>query len=104
MIKNIISARVETTFIKRKILVFWHLSAMHFNIYEDQFLLINSTKVLFTVTNDDFFLLHPIVHMRLRPINQSIPKTMSPSTSAITYWQIERQEGPVSGKFDITNE
>ncbi|XP_065924754.1 inositol 1,4,5-trisphosphate receptor type 3 isoform X2 [Magallana gigas] len=37
------------------------------------------------------------VHMRLRPINQSIPKTMSPSTSAITYWQIERQEGPVSG-------
>lgn len=42
--------------------------------------------------------------MRLRPINQSIPKTMSPSTSAITYWQIERQEGPVSGKFDITNE
>lgn len=37
--------------------------------------------------------------MRLRPINQSIPKTMSPSTSAITYWQIERQEGPVSGKY-----
>lgn len=38
--------------------------------------------------------------MRLRPINQSIPKTMSPSTSAITYWQIERQEGPVSGKYN----
>lgn len=35
--------------------MFWHLSAMHFNIYKDQFLLINSTKVLFTVTNDDFF-------------------------------------------------
>lgn len=41
--------------------------------------------------------------MRLRPINQSIPKTMSPSTSAITYWQIERQEGPVSGKYNTSH-
>lgn len=46
-----------------------------------------------------FSFYNKIVHMRLRPINQSIPKTMSPSTSAITYWQIERQEGPVSGKY-----
>ncbi|XP_078311676.1 inositol 1,4,5-trisphosphate-gated calcium channel ITPR2-like [Crassostrea virginica] len=37
------------------------------------------------------------VHMRLRPIDQTIPKTLFPSTSAITYWQIERQEGPVFG-------
>ncbi|XP_061178320.1 inositol 1,4,5-trisphosphate receptor type 2-like [Saccostrea echinata] len=37
------------------------------------------------------------VHMRLRPMDQTIPKTLFPSSSAITYWQIERQEGPVSG-------
>lgn len=50
-----------------------------------------------------FSLYNKIVHMRLRPINQSIPKTMSPSTSAITYWQIERQEGPVSGKYNTSD-
>ncbi|CAD5117763.1 DgyrCDS6509 [Dimorphilus gyrociliatus] len=33
------------------------------------------------------------VHMRLRPIDNSKPKTMFPSTSAITYWQVEHKNG-----------
>ncbi|KAL8600024.1 hypothetical protein ACOMHN_057793 [Nucella lapillus] len=37
------------------------------------------------------------VHLRLRPVDQNKPKTMFPSSSAITYWQIELQDGPVAG-------
>ncbi|XP_070173522.1 inositol 1,4,5-trisphosphate-gated calcium channel ITPR3-like [Littorina saxatilis] len=37
------------------------------------------------------------VHLRLRPVDQSQPKTMFPSTSADTYWQIEMEDGPVAG-------
>ena len=34
-------------------------------------------------------------------MDQANPKTMIPSTSAVTYWQIEMQEGPIQGKFII---
>ena len=37
------------------------------------------------------------VHLRVRQMDQSNPKTLFPSTSAITYWQIEMEEGPISG-------
>ncbi|XP_067668084.1 inositol 1,4,5-trisphosphate-gated calcium channel ITPR2-like [Haliotis asinina] len=37
------------------------------------------------------------VHLRMRPIDQANPKTMFPSSSAVTYWQIELQEGPITG-------
>ncbi|OWF37431.1 Inositol 1,4,5-trisphosphate receptor type 3 [Mizuhopecten yessoensis] len=37
------------------------------------------------------------VHLRVRPMDQTIPKTMFPSTASITYWQIELQDGPVKG-------
>ncbi|KAL5004999.1 hypothetical protein ScPMuIL_018455, partial [Solemya velum] len=37
------------------------------------------------------------VHLRLRPIDQSKPKTLFPSSSAVTYWQVELEEGPVIG-------
>ncbi|XP_025079753.1 inositol 1,4,5-trisphosphate receptor type 3-like [Pomacea canaliculata] len=37
------------------------------------------------------------VHLRLRPVDQSNPRTRVPSSSAITYWQVELQEGPVAG-------
>ncbi|KAL3848254.1 hypothetical protein ACJMK2_019123, partial [Sinanodonta woodiana] len=37
------------------------------------------------------------VHLRMRPVDQSKPKTMFPSSSAITYWEIELQESPVRG-------
>ncbi|XP_033761182.1 inositol 1,4,5-trisphosphate receptor type 3-like isoform X6 [Pecten maximus] len=37
------------------------------------------------------------VHLRMRPMDQTNPKTLFPSTSAVTYWQIELQDGPISG-------
>ncbi|XP_033730119.1 LOW QUALITY PROTEIN: inositol 1,4,5-trisphosphate receptor type 2-like [Pecten maximus] len=37
------------------------------------------------------------VHLRVRPMDQTIPKTMFPSTASITFWQIELQDGPVKG-------
>lgn len=51
------SNRVETTFVKRKTLVFWYLSALYFDIYKDQIslLVLYFTNVIVTVTNDDFF-------------------------------------------------
>ncbi|XP_052783710.1 inositol 1,4,5-trisphosphate receptor type 1-like isoform X3 [Mya arenaria] len=36
-------------------------------------------------------------HLRMRPVDQSNPKTLFPSSSAVTYWQIELQEGAVAG-------
>ena len=39
------------------------------------------------------------VHLRMRPVDQSNPKTLFPSSSAVTYWQIELQEGAVAGRF-----
>lgn len=33
----------------------------------------------------------------MRPMDPANPKTLFPSTSAVTYWQIELQEGPVQG-------
>ena len=38
------------------------------------------------------------VHLRMRPVDQANPKTLFPSSSAVTYWQIELQEGPVAGR------
>ncbi|XP_053404101.1 inositol 1,4,5-trisphosphate receptor type 3-like isoform X2 [Mercenaria mercenaria] len=37
------------------------------------------------------------VHLRCRPVEPSNPKSMLPSSSAITFWQIELQEGCVAG-------
>ena len=37
------------------------------------------------------------VHLRLRPMDQNNPRTLFPSTSAVTYWQIELQTGPIDG-------
>ncbi|XP_076096104.1 inositol 1,4,5-trisphosphate-gated calcium channel ITPR3-like isoform X9 [Mytilus galloprovincialis] len=37
------------------------------------------------------------VHLRMRPMDQNNPKTLFPSTSAVTYWQIELQTGPIDG-------
>ena len=34
-------------------------------------------------------------------MDQTIPKTMFPSSSAITYWLIEHQSGPVAGMCTI---
>ncbi|KAK7486477.1 hypothetical protein BaRGS_00022278, partial [Batillaria attramentaria] len=37
------------------------------------------------------------VHLRMRPVDPNTPKTLFPSSSAVTYWQIELQDGPVAG-------
>ncbi|XP_064627454.1 inositol 1,4,5-trisphosphate receptor type 1-like isoform X9 [Lineus longissimus] len=37
------------------------------------------------------------VHLRIREIDQLNPKTLSPSTSAITYWEIEQENSVISG-------
>ncbi|ELU07682.1 hypothetical protein CAPTEDRAFT_189051 [Capitella teleta] len=39
------------------------------------------------------------VHLRVRGIDYSIPKTVFPSTSAITYWQIEAKNSMFPGGF-----
>ena len=38
------------------------------------------------------------VHLRVRQMDQKNPKSLFPSSSAITYWQVEMQEGPIAGK------
>jgi inositol 1,4,5-triphosphate receptor type 1 len=37
------------------------------------------------------------VHFRIRPMDQNNPKSLFPSTSAITYWQVELEDGPCNG-------
>ncbi|XP_074663089.1 inositol 1,4,5-trisphosphate-gated calcium channel ITPR3-like [Tubulanus polymorphus] len=37
------------------------------------------------------------VHLRIRDIDQLNPKTLSPSTSGITYWQIEPESSTING-------
>ncbi|XP_065833160.1 inositol 1,4,5-trisphosphate-gated calcium channel ITPR1-like isoform X3 [Oscarella lobularis] len=39
------------------------------------------------------------VHLRLRPVDQDRMKTLCPSTSAITYWQIELEKSPMTGEI-----
>ena len=41
------------------------------------------------------------VHLRLRPMDQNNPRTLFPSTSAVTYWQIELQTGPIDGMSNL---
>ncbi len=38
-----------------------------------------------------------VAHLRIREVDPANPKTMSPSCSAITYWQLELEEGPLEG-------
>ncbi|XP_064638655.1 inositol 1,4,5-trisphosphate receptor type 3-like isoform X2 [Lineus longissimus] len=38
------------------------------------------------------------VHLRVRVMDQNNPKTLFPSSSALTYWQIEFEEGIISGE------
>lgn len=37
------------------------------------------------------------VHLRVRPVDLSIPKTLNPSSSAITYWQLEKEKSLLDG-------
>ena len=36
----------------------------------------------------------------MRPVDQANPRTLFPSSSAVTYWQIEMQEGGVAGMIE----
>ena len=38
------------------------------------------------------------MHLRVRRIDSTMPKTMYPSSSAITYWQLEKERGPLDGE------
>lgn len=38
------------------------------------------------------------VHFRVRAIDQHRPKSLSPSTSGITYWQIEAEHSILDGE------
>ena len=38
------------------------------------------------------------VHFRIRVIDQHRPKSLSPSTSGITYWQVEAEHSILDGK------
>ena len=40
------------------------------------------------------------VHLRIRLVDQLIPKTLYPSTSGNTYWQIEAESSILSGTVD----
>ncbi len=39
------------------------------------------------------------VHLRVRRQDGTVPKSMYPSTSAITYWQIEKEHNLIDGNF-----
>ena len=41
-----------------------------------------------------------LVHLRIRLVDQLIPKTLYPSTSGNTYWQIEAESSILSGTVD----
>ncbi|CAH1798712.1 unnamed protein product [Owenia fusiformis] len=38
------------------------------------------------------------VHLRIREVDQLVPKTLYPSTSGITYWQIEAEQSILNGE------
>ena len=42
------------------------------------------------------------VHLRIREVDQLIPKSLYPSTSANTYWQIEAESSILYGEFNPT--
>lgn len=43
------------------------------------------------------FLYFFLVHFRIRVIDQHKPRSLSPSTSGITYWQIEAEHSILDG-------
>ncbi len=43
------------------------------------------------------------VHLRIREVDQLIPKTLYPSTSGITYWQIESENSILNGTYYLLN-
>ena len=44
-----------------------------------------------------FHLMCFVVHLRIRLVDQLIPKSLYPSTSANTYWQIEAEASVLNG-------
>ena len=39
------------------------------------------------------------VHLRVREVDQLIPKTLYPPSSAISYWQVETEQSILQGTF-----
>ena len=48
-----------------------------------------------------YTLIHISVHFRIRVIDQHRPKSLTPSTSGITYWQIEAEHSILHGNWKI---
>ena len=42
--------------------------------------------------------LNILVHLRIREVDQLIPRSLYPSTSGSTYWQIESEQSLLNGK------
>ncbi|XP_065834186.1 inositol 1,4,5-trisphosphate receptor type 3-like isoform X2 [Oscarella lobularis] len=55
----------------------------------------------YLVAEGSFIEAEPVenVHLRLRPADQDRPRSLFPSTSAITYWQIELEKSSVTGEI-----
>ena len=45
-----------------------------------------------------------VVHLRIREVDQLIPKSLYPSTSGNTYWQIEAESSILNGIPLIINQ
>ena len=43
------------------------------------------------------------VHLRIREVDQLVPKSLYPSTSAITYWQIEAEASILKGNTSVSS-
>lgn len=52
--------------------------------------------------DDCFHLISFLVHFRIRVIDQHKPRSLSPSTSGITYWQIEAEHSILDGTLLLT--
>lgn len=48
-----------------------------------------------------FFHIIFLVHFRIRVIDQHKPRSLSPSTSGITYWQIEAEHSILDGMLFV---
>ena len=46
-----------------------------------------------------FVPLYLIVHLRIRNVDQMVPKSLYPSSSGTTYWQVEAESSILQGRL-----
>jgi len=84
----------------------WVVYGMHtphkaFSLHNNYFFL--SYYILYTfltmkIQVSAYFPLFTPVHFRVRSIDERKARHLSPATSAIVYWQLDFESGPVSGE------